>query len=125
MRIRDLRWKGISMWPPEWWVSDEGAGEKGFLKKVQFRKEQTPACLSIVASHLGEERNGVIILEDLLHLETLCQKLKENIGRPLFEIGNLDIDFSFSFLKKGPKQVRPQITQAPETFPLVAVKLKR
>jgi hypothetical protein len=73
MRIRDMQWQAISMWPPEWWISDEGAGEEGFLKNVQIRYDQTPACISVVATHLGNDRNGIIFLEDPLHLETLCQ----------------------------------------------------
>ena len=126
MRIRDLQWQGMPMWPPEWWISDEGAGEEGFLKNVQLRNDQTPACISVVASHLGNDRNGIIILEDPYHLETLCHKLKENIGRPLEEIGNLKIDFFLSIPKKGPKKVRPETTQGSRSavFPPVAVKLK-
>jgi hypothetical protein len=126
MRIRDLQWKGVSMWPPEWWVSDEGAGEEGFLKSVQFRNDQILQCISVVASHLGNNRNGIIILEDPTHLETLCQKLKENIGKPLKEIGDLNIDFFLSIPKKGQKQVRPQITGCSRSaaFPPVAVKFK-
>jgi hypothetical protein len=113
MRIRDLKWKGMPAWPPEWWFSDEGVGEEGFLKHVQFRYDQTPQCISVVATHLGNDRNGIIILEDALHLETLCQKLNENIGKPLKEIGNLKVDFFPSIPKMGPKQVRPQFTQSP------------
>jgi len=126
MRIRDLQWKGIPMWPPEWWISDEGAGEEGFLKNVQFRNDQTPACISVVATHLGNDRNGIIILEDPLHLETLCSKLKENIGRPLSQIGDLEIEPLLSMPKKGPKQVRLQTTQGSHAaaFPPLAVKLK-
>jgi hypothetical protein len=126
MRIRDLQWKGISMWPPELGFSDEGAGEEGFLKDVQLRHEQKLLCISVVASHFGNDRNGVIILEDPLHLEALCRKLKENIGSPLSLIGDLEIDFLLSTQKKGPKQVRPQTTQGSRSpaSPPVAVKLK-
>lgn len=28
MRIRDLQWKRMPAWPPEWWSSDEGAGDQ-------------------------------------------------------------------------------------------------
>lgn len=109
MRIRDLEWKGLSAWPPEWGISDEGAGEEGFLKNVEVRYDQTPESIAVVASYLGNDRNGIIILEDAAHLEILCQKLKENIGRPLSEIGELEIDFFLSMPKMGPKQVRPKI----------------
>ncbi len=127
MRIRDLQWEGMSAWPPEWWVSDEGAGEAGFLKNVQLRYDQKPACISVVASHLGDDRKGIIILEDPAHLEILCQKLKENIGRQLSQIGDLDIDLLLSIPKKGPKLVRPQNTHNPrsEISPLVALNRKK
>jgi hypothetical protein len=125
MRIRDLQWKGMSMWPPEWGISDEGAGEEGVLKNVQLRYDQTPQCLSVVASQLGDHRNGIIILENPAHLEILCSKLKENIGRPLSEIGNLQIDFGLLLPKKGPKLVRPQITQGSYSAVFSPVAIKR
>lgn len=126
MRIRNLHWKGIPAWPPEWWVSDEGAGEEGVLKNVHLRNDQTPTCISVVATHLGHDRNGIIILEDLAHLEILCHKLKENIGSPLSEIGDLEIDLLLSIPKMGPKKVRPQTTQDfySAASPPVTVKLK-
>jgi hypothetical protein len=107
MRIRDLQWKGIPAWPPEWWISDERAGEAGFLENAQLRYDQTPPCIAVVASHLNDSRNGVILLENLVHLEVLCQKLTENLGKPLSEIGDMDIDFSLALPKQGPKQARP------------------
>jgi hypothetical protein len=122
MRIRDLQWQGMPAWPPEWWISDEGAGETGRLKTVQLRSDQSPACISIVASHLGDDRNGIIILDDPAHLEILCDKLKANVGKPLTEIGDLTIDLLSSLPKRGLKQVRPQIAlDAPSErfFPLV------
>ena len=109
MRIRDLQWEGIPAWPPQWWFSDEKAGEEGVLKNAQFRYDQMPVCISVVATHLDESRHGIIILADSAHLEILCQKLKENLGRPLSEIGDLEIDFSIP--KKGMKQVRQQNAQ--------------
>ena len=109
MRIRDLQWEGIPVWPPQWWFSDEKAGEEGVLKNAQFRYDQMPVCISVVATHLDESRHGIIILADSAHLEILCQKLKENLGRPLSEIGDLEIDFSLP--KKGMKQIRPQNKQ--------------
>jgi hypothetical protein len=111
MRIRDLQWEGIPVWPPQWWFSDERAGEEGVLKNVQLRYDQRPMCLSVVATHLDESRHGIIILEDSAQLEILCQKLKENLGMPLLEIGDLEIDISPLIPKMGPKQVRPQNKQ--------------
>jgi hypothetical protein len=106
MKIRGLKWKGVSMWPPEWWISDHGAGEEGILTEVHFRKHRTPECIYVIVDHRGEIRKGIIVLEDPYHLEILYRKLKDNRGRPLTEIGDLEIDLRSPFLKHGPKQVR-------------------
>jgi hypothetical protein len=111
MQIRCLTWKGVSMWPPEWWISDHGAGEEGFLAEVQFRKHRTPECIYVAVNHRGEIRKGIIVLEDPAHLDILYRKLKENLGRPLTEIGDLEIDLSSPLLKHGPKRV--QLPKAP------------
>jgi hypothetical protein len=94
------------MWPPEWWISDHGAGEEGFLAEVQFRRYRTPECIYLVVNHQGDIRKGIIVLEDSTHLEILYRKLKENLGRPLSEIGDLEIDLMPELRKHGPKQVR-------------------
>ncbi len=46
----------------------------------------------VVVAHLGDDRNGIIILEDPGHLEIISNKLKENVGEPLKEVGDLKID---------------------------------
>lgn len=109
MKIRELTWKALPAWPPEWLISDEGAGEKGVLEDVQFRGDLNPRLITIVANHQGETRKGVMVLEDPVHLEILFHNLKDNIGKALTEIGNLNIDFSFPLKKKGQKQIRPNV----------------
>jgi hypothetical protein len=108
MQIRSLQWKGIPMWPPEWWISDQGAGEEGVLAEVQYLHYRTPACLYVAADHHGEIRKGVIILESPAHLEVLYCKLLENLGRPLTEIGDLEIELFPPLTKRGPKPVKPK-----------------
>jgi hypothetical protein len=107
MKIRNLKWRDLPMWPPEWWISDHGSDEEGVLHEVQFRFERTPQCLYVGALHLGDIRKGIIVLDDPGHLKILYNKLKENVGKPLTEIGDLEIDFLQPFLKKGIKKVRP------------------
>jgi hypothetical protein len=104
--IRNLKWRELSVWPPEWWISDQGAGEEGVLEEVQLCQDTSPVCISVVASYLGDSRKGVILLEDLAHLRTLYNLLRANIGRPLTEIGNLELNL-FPPLK-GPKRARPR-----------------
>ena len=107
MQIRSLRWKGFAMWPPEWMISDQGRGEEGVLEEVCLRYDLKPKLISVVANHLGDIRQGIIILEDPAHLEIVFGKLKQHIGRPLTEIGDLEITFLPLMEKRGPKQVRP------------------
>lgn len=95
------------MWPPEWSVSDHQVGEEGVLENIQLRHELSTRLISIEANHLGDCRKGIIVLEDPAHLERVFDKLRENLGRPLKEIGNLEIDFTPSLQKYGMKQARP------------------
>ncbi len=96
------------MWPPEWMIADEGVGEEGVLEDVQFRIDAKPGLISVEVNHLGDSRQGIIILEDLAHLKVLYYKLRENIGKPLSEVGDLEIDLSLSPQKRGQKQARPK-----------------
>ena len=51
-----------------------------------------------------------MILEDPVQLELVFDKLRENLGRPLTEIGNLEIDFTLSPQKYGLKQAGAKFT---------------
>jgi hypothetical protein len=110
MRIRDLQWSGVPTWPPHWWTTGHGSGDEGLLEAVYFSQDKMPFCISVDANHLGAEKKGIIIMDDPAHLYILYIKLKENIGKPLSEIGDVEIDFGLPMSKKGPKQVRPQKT---------------
>ncbi len=107
MQIRSLQWRGIPMWPPEWDISHEGDGEDGVLEDVQLRNYQSTCLISVVAKHLNDIRYGIIMIEDFNLLEILFHKLKENTGRPLTEIGSLEINLLPLLQMRGPKQVRP------------------
>jgi hypothetical protein len=98
------------MWPPQWSMSDHQEGEEGSLEGVQLRHELSTRLISIEANHLGDCRKGIIILEDPAHLEIVFDKLRENLGTPLTEIANLEIDFTPSPQKYGLKQARPKST---------------
>ena len=93
MQIRDLKWRTVRVWPPEWWLSDEGTAEEGILDEVQLRDDLTMRWITISVNHLNNNRKGIIVLDDPAHLEILYKKLKDNVGRPLIEIGDLDIEF--------------------------------
>ncbi len=107
MQIRSLKWKGFAMWPPEWMISDQGSGEEGVLEEVQLRHDLKPQLISVVANHLGEVRKGIMVLEDPALLRVVYNNLKQYIGWPLAEIGDMEIGYLPPLPKRGPKQVRP------------------
>jgi hypothetical protein len=108
MRIRDLQWSGISAWPPQWWTTGQSNDEEGRLEAVYLSHDKMPFCISVDANHLGAEKRGIIILDDPADLYILYLKLKENIGKTLTEIGDLEIYFDPLVPRMGPKRVRPR-----------------
>ena len=94
MRIRTLKWRGLSMWPPEWTISDQGLGEAGVLEEVYLRRHLNPKLIMVVVNHWGDIRKGIMVLEDPALLEVVYAKLKQHMGRPLVEIGDLEISHS-------------------------------
>jgi hypothetical protein len=103
MRIRDLKWNKLRMWPPEFNLGNQVVGEEGILKGVQIRHDLKISVIIVTATHLDKERKGIVILDDPIHLEILCDRLRKVIGRSLDEIGGLEIDFDLP-LQKMPKQ---------------------
>ena len=85
MQIKTLKWRGLSMWPPEWTIFDQGLGEAGVLEEVHLRHDLNPKLISVVANHLGGIRQGIMVLEDLALLEVVYDTLKQHVGRPLSE----------------------------------------
>jgi hypothetical protein len=108
MKIRDLKWNKLRMWPPEFGLSNQIVGEKGILKSVRIRYGLKINVIIVTANYLDHEGKGIIILEDSVHLKILYAKLKEYIGKPFRELGDMEIDFDLSLQKMGPKQVRFQ-----------------
>jgi hypothetical protein len=112
MRIRDLVWRGVAVWPPEWWPPKHAVmiDINSVLKEVGIQDIRHRYIRVEIETPQGPLWGG-ILLENPGHLDILYQKLKENIGRPLTEIGDQEIDMFPSVRKRGPKQVRPY--QAP------------
>lgn len=115
MQIRTLKWRGLSMWPPEWAILDQGVGEAGVLEEVHLRNDLNPKLISVAAKHSGEVRKGVLLLEDPVLLEAVYVKLKQHVGRPLTEIGDLEISLAPPMPKRSPRQVRPPSPSQPKS----------
>ncbi len=94
---------------------DQGLGEAGILEEVHLRKDLNPKLITVVANHLGEVRKGIMLLEDPALLEVVYVKLKQHVGRPLTEIGDLEIGLLPPMPKRGPRQVRPPSPLSPKS----------
>ena len=89
MRINERKVKDLPVWPPMWTCRSLGVND-GVLKNVEIISGT--GCVKIDVEHADRTHVGVILTggDDL---ETLFHKLKENIGRPLAEIENLEVKF--------------------------------
>jgi hypothetical protein len=91
MRLRELRWQELPIWPPQWSVTDEGVGEVGVLMKVKIRKDRLLEYLYIEADDAGHRLRGIITLDPPRYLKSLHSTISKHIGKPLTEIGDLEI----------------------------------
>jgi len=91
MRLRELTWMQLPVWPPQWAVTDEEAGETGVLMKVNIRKDRLLEYLYIEADDAGHKLRGIITLGTPRHLKSLHRTISQYIGKPLTEIGDLEI----------------------------------
>jgi hypothetical protein len=72
-------------------VTDEGAGEPGILMKVNIRKDRLLPYLYIEADDAGHKLRGIITLGTPRHLKSLHRTISQHIGKPLTEIGDLEV----------------------------------
>lgn len=79
------------MWPPEWSAQTREGDEGGVLEAVHLHVDLKYIVIRVNDS--GDTRRGVILLDNPAHLATLYRKLKENVGKPLAEVGDVDINF--------------------------------
>ena len=91
MRLRELKWHELPVWPPQWAVTDEGAGEAGVLLKANIRKDRLLEYLYIEADDAGHKLRGIITLGNPRHLKSLHRTISQHIGKPLTEIGDMEI----------------------------------
>ena len=91
MRLRELTWMQLPVWPPQWSLTDEGAGEAGVLMKVNICKDRLLEYIYIEADDAGHKLRGITTLGNSRRLKSLYQTLNQHIGKPLTEIGDLEI----------------------------------
>jgi hypothetical protein len=87
MRIREMRLDGLYIWPPQWaWRQ---LPDKGVLNNVKVITRT--GLLKIDVYYEGEPLVGIIFAETK-DIKSLYNKLKDNIGKCLSEVGDLEID---------------------------------
>ena len=92
MRLRELKWKQLPVWPPQWSVTDDGAGEAGVLMNVKILKDRVMEYIYIEANDAGHKLRGITTLENPQHLKSLYRTISQHIGKPLTDIGDLEIE---------------------------------
>ena len=82
MRVKDLRWQEMFIWPPEWekrlgGTYEEGIYEEWILIEVKLHKDQDTPYIYIQATHNSDTQEGLIHLEPHEHLDILYQVLNK------------------------------------------------
>lgn len=77
------------MWPPKWGCRSMGPLREGVLRNVEVLPGTEYLIIDVQC--MRKTHIGVILTGDEI-LHALFQKLKENIGRPLAEIAELEIN---------------------------------
>jgi hypothetical protein len=89
VRIREMKWTGGLAWPPQWADSSHPINETAVLKGVKLIIG-TDLC-RIDVDHNGIPHLGIMVSDKELREPLYC-KLKENLGRQLAEIADLEIE---------------------------------
>lgn len=90
MLIKELRWKGLLIWPPQWAEECPKMNKHGLIKSVEILP--LTDLIRIDASYAGTINTGLILSSEE-YLSSLYAKLKENIGKPLEEVANMEVNF--------------------------------
>lgn len=94
MQLRDFQ-----SWPPYRVGSLSEAGTPHYLRRGTLREAHLipglPRTLIIYAEYAGDIQAGLIDLSDSNHRDPIYHKLKANLGKPLTEIENLEIEVNY------------------------------
>ena len=90
MQIKELRWKGLLIWPPQWAEECPNVIQQGLLKDIEILP--LTDLIKIDATYDTTTISGLILTNEE-YQGSLYNKLKENIGRPLDEVGNMEVNF--------------------------------
>jgi hypothetical protein len=99
MKLRDhprFSFKGLSSWPPAWiWRSGKkyrcAEGEIGILKDVMLSGIEPCQTCFLIMHHERQEYVGVLLIEDVLICRQIYTVLLEHLGKPIHQIGDIDL----------------------------------
>ncbi len=90
MLIKELTWNGLLIWPPNWAEESPEMIEHGLLKGAEILP--LTDLIKIDATYSGTIISGLIFSNEE-YRGCLYYKLKENIGKPLEEVANMEVYF--------------------------------
>ena len=95
MRIREMTWMGLQVWPPKWSNSSQAINHQAVLMDVKVIVGTD--LFRIDVAHNGIPHLGIMCVGREVH-KPLYLKMKENIGKQLAEIADLEIEID----REGP-----------------------
>src|SRR3954465_13911083 len=83
---------GVKTWPPFWITSsgDAASGEIGILHDVLIGVLE-PTTLFLFIEFQGFRYVGSMSFDDPIFCQKICDLLKQNVGRSIKEIGDLEV----------------------------------
>jgi hypothetical protein len=91
-----MRFAGTASWPPVWTSTSPEqsriAGEVGVLKSCTCNDRVENLCFLFI-EHEGQPYVGALVLDDPAFREQVFSVLKQNMNRPIAEIGGLDLPY--------------------------------
>jgi hypothetical protein len=90
MLIRNLEWNGLLIWPPHWTEEIPTITERGILTNVEILP--LTDLIKIDAAYAGMSLSGLIFSREE-YQGSLYRTLKENIGKPLEEVANIEVNY--------------------------------
>jgi hypothetical protein len=100
MKLRDhprLSYKSFPIWPPTWNLPRKNGnkilkGEVGVLRYVHFNDGSSKCYL--VIDFEAEHYVGTLNLHDQTFCRQISHLLRDHVGRPIKEIGDIDLSFT-------------------------------
>jgi hypothetical protein len=105
MKLRDhplMSCHGTSNWPPAWTQASTGRrppkiirDEVGILRHIHAHDNPAANKCHLLIEYEGENYLGALLFDDATFCHEITALLRQHIDRPIEEIGDLDVSFTF------------------------------